>query len=102
MIFSETWESVLDGSKTETTRLRPGRYQVGRRYAVQPGRGKKGLGFIVIDAVGECLLLERLSYFRAEGFVNDTAFAGALLRVNGALDSRQRTWWYRFHLAEER
>jgi len=65
MIFQHTWQQVLDGSKTQTRRLVKRheimdddgnvcitgnttdlpriKWQVGRTYAVQPGRGKKAV-----------------------------------------------------------
>lgn len=73
MIFQATWQAVLDGSKTETRRIvKPGeqyepefwlsekynlpafvrlpslrhKWQVGRIYAVQPGRGQKAVSRI--------------------------------------------------------
>ena len=47
MIFSgehngkKHFDMVLNGSKTRTTRL-SGKYQVGKDYAIQPKRTKKG------------------------------------------------------------
>jgi hypothetical protein len=72
MIFQATWQAVLDGSKSETRRIvKPGewlsdesalgvpvavykkpipyerlKWQVGRTYAIQPGRGQKAVGRI--------------------------------------------------------
>jgi hypothetical protein len=68
MIFKDTWQQqqVLDGNKTQTRRIvKDGDYlidwpmpcifrndrllwRVGQIYAVQPGRGKKGIGKIGI------------------------------------------------------
>lgn len=79
MQFSETWQSVLDGTKTATSRLvKPGevlqdrvalgyppcvftpmrssnlmriRYEVGQCYAVQPGRGQRAVARIQITSI---------------------------------------------------
>lgn len=53
MIFQHTIEQVLDGTKTQTRRIAKGlvsrcKYSVGKTYAVQPGRGKKGVARIRI------------------------------------------------------
>jgi hypothetical protein len=74
MIFQYTWEKVLAGQKTQTRRIKkPGetlwhrndgadfvtdgngrkKWQVGKTYAVQPGRGKPGIGRIRITAILE-------------------------------------------------
>lgn len=46
---------VLEGRKTQTRRpangIDPCRYVVGRTYAVQPGRGEKALGRVLILSV---------------------------------------------------
>jgi hypothetical protein len=77
MIFKHTWKKVLTGKKTQTRRLvnegerlltydRLGfphevleggirrerlKWQVGKSYAVQPGRGKKALGRIRLTGI---------------------------------------------------
>lgn len=59
MIFSVAGhvEKVLSGEKTQTRRIRPFshglycRYEVGKTYAVQPGRGKKSVGRILVTRV---------------------------------------------------
>jgi len=73
MIFQYTWEKVLAGQKTQTRRIvKPEhwefcdgpelaidtvfygtriKWQVGRTYAVQPGRGKPAVGRIKITAI---------------------------------------------------
>lgn len=60
MIFQHTWQSVIDGTKTQTRRIvKPGGwltdsgfavmrndkplYEIGRAYAVMPARGVKGI-----------------------------------------------------------
>jgi len=56
MIFSieKHIQQIMDGNKTQTRR-KSGRYEVGRLYAIQPGRGKKGIpdGKILITAKTE-------------------------------------------------
>lgn len=71
MIFQHTWKLILDGKKTQTRRLvtpntgftahaegahvtytSAGRYEVGKTYAVQPGRGQKAVGRIRIARIG--------------------------------------------------
>ena len=71
MIFKDTHRYVLDSTKTQTRRLkksgdyihvigplfqeviRNGRllWRVGRTYAIQPSRGKKAVGRIVLNAI---------------------------------------------------
>jgi hypothetical protein len=71
MIFQHTWRQVLDGSKTQTRRLvkegdtllnvglpmrvrnanRRTRWEVGKEYAVQPGRGQQAVGRIKLLAI---------------------------------------------------
>ena len=73
MIFSHTLDLVLSGVKTQTRRLKkrhehlyptePGTvygetraglrrvYQVGTTYAVQPGRAKKAVAYIVLRSI---------------------------------------------------
>lgn len=42
------WELVRDGKKTQTFRLNGNRFDVGKTYAYQPGRGKKAIGRVHI------------------------------------------------------
>jgi hypothetical protein len=55
MIFKNTWQKVLDGTKTQTRRpvreCNHIRYELGKSYAVQPGRGMKSLGRIEIMGI---------------------------------------------------
>lgn len=70
MIFQHTWQKVLSGAKRQTRRrIQDGQYlvcgvpfkavlsqsrtiyAVGRTYAVQPGRGKHGVGVIRITDI---------------------------------------------------
>lgn len=53
MIFQRTWKQVLTGEKTQTRRLykSPFVYEIGKTYAVQPGRGKSTLWWKILDGV---------------------------------------------------
>jgi hypothetical protein len=70
MLFTHTWEKILSGEKTQTRRIRkpehdisaaetcifayrPYRilWEVGHKYAVQPGRGQKNVGHIRITSL---------------------------------------------------
>jgi len=83
MIFGPAMlEQVLSGTKTVTQRYRPG-----RSYAVQPGRGMRGVGRglvtdVRLEALGEITDAEAL----LEGFPDASAFLaywGRLLRRAG-------------------
>jgi hypothetical protein len=69
MLFTHTWEKILSGEKTQTRRIRkpehdisaaetcifayrPYRilWEVGHKYAVQPGRGKPTIKYAFTDA----------------------------------------------------
>jgi hypothetical protein len=83
MIFQETCGRVLNGTKTQTTRLGPRQYRVGGTYAVQPGRGKRAIGRIQIDWRRECLVVDQLPNYTAEGFEGAAEFLAALRRIYG-------------------
>lgn len=54
MIFKPDLASkVLSGEKTQTRRPLKYRYEAGRTYAVQPGRGKRAVGRIRVLSVDE-------------------------------------------------
>jgi len=90
MIFKETWQQVLDGTKTQTRRpVKDGdeghhilprggflsvehngrlKWALGFDYAVQPGRGKKAVGRIRITGIWRQRLREIwVEECRAEG-----------------------------------
>lgn len=88
MIFGpELIGKVLDGSKIVTRRHTPARYQKGRVYAVQPGRGKRHVGHILVLHVSE----ERLSKVmgigeaRREGFKSRGAFVNYWEGLHGPI-----------------
>ncbi len=75
----ELVEKILTGEKTETRRkVREGeacRYEVGKTYALQPGRGKKAVGRIRITGVRR-EHLGQMSHHKAlrEGFTGTGEF----------------------------
>jgi hypothetical protein len=100
VIFKETWRWVLDKSphtgepKTQTRRRGKRKYKVGGIYAVQPGRGKTGKGFIrILDSWEERvplfpagLNIEKAHRFaRAEGFLDVGHFWSLWTKLYGAL-----------------
>ena len=102
MIFQHTWEKVLSGEKTETTRWWDGfPYKLGRSYAVQPGRGRKSVGRIVIDGIRYCLVSGQLPYYKEEGFESQEAFWAALRKIHPGLSLGSHICVYHFHLEEE-
>lgn len=109
MIFAHTYEQVLKKTKTRTTRRLytyrgedvPCRYQVGKTYAIQAGRGGRAIGRI------EVLEVQRLDSLRGidgqyaveEGFETVDAFLETYRRVNGTgLD--EPVYSIRFKLVE--
>jgi hypothetical protein len=117
MIFSpENVAKIEAGEKTQTRRVRrpyavSGRkdgaaydvwdfnarrayvpiYEVGKSYAVQPGRGKKAVGRIRITAIRYCERAAEISEGDAvaEGFATPDEFRAVYARINGtaALDA---------------
>lgn len=102
MIFRpELAQAILDGSKTETRRKARFRqveegtlaersewieppYKPGKTYAIQPGRGKRGIGRIRVHSVTLQLLYEMTDEdIRAEGFQNQPDFQRTWLEIHG-------------------
>jgi len=113
MIFhKDLAEKVLRGEKTVTRRrvsynpnspwFRGGcRYKVGQVFAVQPGRGKCGIGKARVTAV----FVERLGRVnsgdaREEGFDSLLAFREAWTRINGSYNTAEFVWVIEFELVE--
>lgn len=104
MIFKpELVDLIRAGMKTETRRpVKPGqpcRYVVGRTYAVQPGRGKRGVCRIrVIDVRRE--RLDQIDWLtaRREGFSTERAFLDYWRGLYGAVDLDQLVWAIRFEV----
>lgn len=99
MIFQHTYERVLSGEKTQTRRLRPPRVAVGRSYAVQPGRGKKSVGRIIVTDLWQ----QRLGDIsdddaRAEGYWNREEFFDSWRRIHHAFDPSAQVWVVEFRL----
>lgn len=54
MIFSSTFNKVMDGTKTQTRRPVKNEkppWETGKTYAVQPGRGKKSAGRLKVTKI---------------------------------------------------
>jgi hypothetical protein len=105
VIFSaQLVAKVLDGTKTMTRRRiavgRPLRYQAGKTYAVQPGRGKPHVGHVrVWEVRAEPLWTVTLFDAQAEGFPNPSYFIAEWKRLHGAYDSEETVAVIRFMLA---
>jgi hypothetical protein len=106
VIFSpENARLVLSGQKTETRRIaKPGepcRYQEGRTYAVQEGRGKPGIGRIEVLSVRKEELGEiRNDGARREGFRSVDGFFTYWWKLHGKVDLLQDVWVICFRLVE--
>ena len=110
MIFQYTYQQILDDKKWATRRvMNPGdvllenptrlvvngrtKWQVGKRYAIQPSRGKKAVGRIEITGIYQ----ERLGQMTvedalAEGFATLDAFQQTWIQINGQYDPNQSIW----------
>lgn len=123
MIFrQELIDKILAGEKTVTRRpvkttatgvgtpsmatplnlLVPCRYEVGKTYAVQPGRGQKAVGRIRVVAVDK-EELRCISWHEArnEGFANVAAFLRYWRRLYGHVNPSQLVWRIEFKLIEQ-
>ena len=106
MQFSpELVAKVLSGSKTVTRRrLRDGqpiRYQVGKVYAVQPGRGKHHVGHIKVTRVWRARLRDMEAYDAlCEGFGSVKEFARCWLGLHGNWDPYETVAVIEFELAD--
>lgn len=104
MIFKpEMAEKVMRARKTQTRRPADAKtvYEVGRDYAVQPGRGKFAIGRIVIVSYA----VEPLGFItehdaRREGFDDRRAFLAYWQSLYGALDLSQVVRAYHFRVVE--
>lgn len=122
MIFQHTFQKVLSGEKTQTRRIykpnkhfasfsdntywavygvqgAPPIYELGHTYAVQPGRGKKSVGRIMITQIRRedvrCISYEDA---QVEGFGGKLEFLETWVRMHDhtrqffKLDSLYRQW----------
>lgn len=103
MIFSGgLCEKVLDGTKTQTRRPVKGtgdaeqacQYQVGKTYAVQPGRGKHALGRILVLSVENVNVAAiNEADARAEGFAHPDEFLARWRDFYGVIDEWSSRCW---------
>ena len=110
MIYQYTWQLILDDKKTATRRLmNPGeelldnprrlevngriKWQVGRSYAIQPGRGKKSVGRIkLLDIKKEHLGQMTTDDALAEGFASLGEFQQTWNQIHGHYDPDLPVW----------
>jgi hypothetical protein len=120
VIFAHTLEQVLREKKSQTRRvIKAGEeltrtgvalrveshgkrtvYQVGKSYAVQPGRGKKSVARIVLTGIRrEPVNAISHADARAEGFASREAFLSTWHAIHGAkADLSQEVWVLEFRL----
>lgn len=112
MIFApDLAEKILAGEKTQTRRRRTGqtvtgvwvddpcRYRPGRTYAVQPGRGKKSVGRILVRSVSaEAMCDMTEDDVRAEGFRTHGEFAAKWLSMYGEGSWLDPVWRIEFEV----
>lgn len=111
MIFREELAAlVLTGEKTVTRRLCSENprspwwrertiYVEGKVFAVQPGRGKSGLGFARVLSCRRVRLGKLTDEAaRREGFEDEPHFAAAFALINGAYDSDAKVWRIQFEV----
>lgn len=104
MFRPELAAAVMAGEKTVTRRLcndnprspwwrEACRFQPGRDYAVQPGRGKTAIGRAVVVSV-ERQTLGHIddAEARREGFPNREAFEATFAAINGSYDPTVEVW----------
>ena len=120
MIFSHTLDQVISGLKCQTRRpVKAGErfdpevraickasgrvmYQVGRSYAVQPGRGKPAVGRMLITNIRR-ETLESISESDAhcEGFSSKADFLTTWRAIHGARVSDVEVWVIEFAVVRE-
>jgi len=109
MIFSkEHIEKIKDGTKTQTRRVNCGVYQVGKDYAVQTGRGKKGipnLRIVIDDIHGEARMFSDFVILPEdaleEGGYTPDEFERLFRQINPKWNGLIR-WAFKFHVRENR
>lgn len=109
MIFKpELIEKVLTGEKTVTrrpARTRYCSYRRGNTYAIQSGRGKKGIGYIrIVGTQRERLFLGNPAYCESEaepeGYESWSDFRRDWTKLYGKFDPELPVWRIRFVLVD--
>jgi hypothetical protein len=128
VIFQHTWQAILEGRKTQTRRpVKPHQmllpvtpysaemcvvqsnvpaktarvyYREGATYAVQPGRGKKGVARIRITRIRYVERAAEISAVdsAAEGFLTGAEFRRVYGTINGSGSLGQPCWALTFEL----
>lgn len=111
MIFKQPMiDAILARRKTVTRRpvdslwgddAQPCRYREGRTYAIQPGRGKPGVGRIEILDVELQPLSDALAEYGEEGFTTRDAFIAYWRELYGTFDEDLAVWRIEFALVPE-
>lgn len=99
-------DRIVAGTKTMTRRRgvhrdgRPLRYAPGNAYALQPGRGKRHVGHLMIEAAyNEPLGFLTRADARAEGFASIETFRAYWIELHGAYDPGEIVAVYAFRYA---
>ncbi len=104
MIFAHTLDLVMSGRKTQTRRVvkRPDelpRWQVGKTYAVQPGRSKRAVArFKALEVRRELVTDISEEDAHAEGFSGRADFLAAWRKMHG--DKASDVWAITFELEQ--
>lgn len=111
MLFIHTWQKVLDGTKTLTSRraypndnsddlFYPCRYEVGKTYAVQKDYKHKAMARILVTDVWLAKHSREISEddARAEGFENAQEFIETYATIYGQASLDRPCWRIRFFL----
>lgn len=118
MNFTHTWPLLIGGRKTQTRRLRhPGerlvtladgrrrvlsadgrlRWETGRSYAIQAGRGRRQIGrFDLVDVWPDLASAISEADARAEGFAGREAFLAVWQQLYGA-GAQDECWALKMH-----
>lgn len=96
------WDGQRDGMAAV-----PCRYQPGKTYAVQPGRGEKGICRILVKSVEQQILSglwtrpDRRQEAQREGFTDTCEFRNYWKRLYGEINGGMLVWRIEFELALE-
>jgi hypothetical protein len=123
MIFQYTFQQVLSGDKTKTSRLinphdsavtgkdgkieavlNNGRdkYRVGKTYAVQPGRGKPAVGRIRLLGIERKVVSEtNKTEAKQEGYASRQEFFAQWDEIHGAGKRNIEVWMLEFELVRD-